>query len=286
MAVEAFREHVAPGNSVSAKKKIGVLSAALENFAVSGGGTLENFLDFLSDLPPDATAGIGDAPKLAQQSADSIRAAVQTNPLLRQSGAALDPRVLFGDNGEANGTRISVINFVGLPNLINQQLFLNQLAMTLFSWIKKHPCPEGRPVRGLLVIDEAKDFVPSVKSAPCKTSLLRLVAQARKYGLGLVFATQSPKDLDHTVITNCTTHYYGKASSPNAIAVISEQLRLRGGSGGDIPKLDTGRFYVYSESLAAPQKIRVPLCLSHHPPNPLNENEVLARARASKARLK
>lgn len=285
MSVEAFREHVAPGNSVAAKKKIGVLSAALENFALSGGAGLEDFLQFLSDLPSNATAGIGDAPKLAQQIADSIRAAVQTNPLLRQSGAALDPRVLFGDHGGSGRTRISVINCVGLPNLINQQLFLNQLAMTLFSWIKKHPCPEGRPVRGLLVIDEAKDFVPSIRSVPCKTSLLRLVAQARKYGLGLVFATQSPRDLDHNVITNCTTQYYGKASSPNAIDVIAEQLRLRGGGGGDIPKLDTGRFYVYSESLPAPQKIRVPMCLSHHPPNPLNESEVLQRAGASRRRL-
>jgi len=285
MAREAFRGIVAPGSSITAQKKVGVLSAALHNFALAQGGDLEDFVEFLSNLPEDATAKISDAPKLAQQIADSIRAEMQTNPLLRQSGARLDPRILFGDDRRSGKTRISVINLVGLPNLTNQQQFLNQLAMTLFTWIKKNPAAGNRPIRGLFVIDEAKDFVPSIRSVPCKDSLLRLTAQARKYGLGLIFATQSPKDLDHTIITNCTTHFYGKASSPNAIQVISDQIKIRGGSGTDIPKLNTGEFYVYTEKLNAPLRVNVPLCLSYHPPNPLNETEVIDRARNSRSRI-
>ncbi len=284
MAMEAFREIAAPGNSLAARKKLGILSAALHHFAKGPGGGLEEFVAFLSDLPHAASGEIGDAPKVAREIADSIRAAVQTNPLLRQRGAAMDPGMLFGEENREK-TRISVINFVGLPQPINQQVFLNQLSMTLFSWIKKHPAAGDRPIRGLFVIDEARDFVPSVRAAPCKTSLLRLTAQARKYGLGMVFATQSPKDLDHTVVTNCATQYYGKASSPNAINVIADQLRLRGGDGADIPALKTGRFYLYTENLDAPAKVQVPLCLSHHPPNPLNETEVLERAARSRRRM-
>jgi DNA helicase HerA-like ATPase len=73
--------------------------------------------------------------------------------------------------------------------------FVNQLEMALFSWIKKNPSPRGRPLTGLLVMDEAQNFAPSQKSTPCKESTLALVAQARKYGLGMVFATQVSNQL-------------------------------------------------------------------------------------------
>jgi hypothetical protein len=277
MARESLQPIVAAGASSGAQKKQGVLTAALKYFAKHQGGRLRNFINLLSDLPPEAGGGISNSVKLAQEIADLLRAEVQKNVLLRQSGTALDPAVLFGD-GTANRPRISVINFIGLPSLESQQQFLNQLAMTLFTWIKKYPAPPERPLRGLLIIDEAKDLVPSGKSVPCKASILRLAAQARKYGLGLIFATQTPKSIDHNIIANCSTHYYGKASSPAAIDAIREQLKSRGGSGHDIATLKTGCFYVYTEGLQAPVKVSIPLCLSYHPTSPLDETEVLKRA--------
>jgi Helicase HerA, central domain len=277
MARESLQPIVAAGASSGAQKKQGVLTAALKYFAKHQGARLRNFINLLSDLPPEAGGGISNSVKLAQEMADLLRAEVQKNVLLRQSGTALDPAVLFGD-GTANRPRISVINFTGLPSFESQQQFLNQLAMTLFTWIKKHPAPPERPLRGLLIIDEAKDLVPSGKSVPCKASILRLAAQARKYGLGLIFATQAPKSIDHNIIANCSTHYYGKASSPAAIDAIREQLKSRGGSGHDIATLKTGCFYVYTEGLQAPIKVSIPLCLSHHPASPLDETEVLKRA--------
>jgi DNA helicase HerA-like ATPase len=154
--------------------------------------------------------------------------------------------------------------------------------MTLFTWIKKNPAPVDKPLRGLLVIDEAKDFVPSRGSTPCKASINRLAAQARKYGLGLIFATQAPKSIDHNIIANCSTQFYGRANSPAAIEVIQEQLSQRGGGGQDIAKLTRGQFYIASETLTTPTKILTPLCLSYHPPTPLDEAEVMQRAITSR----
>jgi len=145
---------------------------------------------------------------------------------------------------------------------------------------EKHPAKDG--LGGLLVIDEAKDFVPSGRSSPCLQSMLRLVAQARKYGLGLVFATQEPKSIDHRIIANCSTHAYGKVGSPAALAVVQEQLAQRGGSGNDVPRLKTGQFYFHSEGLNHPIRIQSRLCLSHHPSAPLDEAQVLERARRSR----
>ncbi len=280
MARDALQEIVAPGKSQASTLKRGILKAALLYFAQNGGGRLPDLIDLLSELPPEAGGGIADAGKKAQAMADSLRAEVLNNPLLRQTGVALDPAILFNLGQSSGKTRISILNFVGLPSIGAQQQFLNQLFMTLFTWIKKNPAPTDQPVRGLLILDEAKDFVPSTQSTPCKASLNRLVAQARKYGLGLIFATQAPKSIDHNIIANCSTQFYGRANSPAAIDVIQEQLRQRGGSGQDIARLERGQFYVVSESLATPTKILTPLCLSHHPPTPLDEVAVLNQAKA------
>ncbi|MEO1591015.1 MAG: ATP-binding protein, partial [Cyanobacteria bacterium J06632_22] len=276
MARDSLQDIVAAGKGKTDQINRGLLRSALEHFARAGGGDLEYFAEYLRELPEEASVNISKAQKRAQDMADLLSAAISNNPLLRQRGAALDPAILFGPGNHK--TRISILNFIGLPGLPQQQQFLNQLAMTLFTWIKKNPAPAGVPLRGLLVIDEAKDFLPSQQTTACKSSLNRLAAQARKYGLGLIFATQAPKSIDHNVVANCSTQFYGRANSPSAIEVVRDQLRQRGGDGHDVAKLGRGQFYVVSESITPPVKLLTPLCLSHHPSSPLDENEVLRRS--------
>ncbi len=285
MARDSLQEIVASGKSATAKIRQGVLRSALEYFAKKGGGSLEEFALFLTELPSEAGGGIGNAEKRGREIADLLNAEMANNPLLRQTGSALDPAILLGLSS-AGKTHISIINFIGLPGLNAQQQFLNQLAMTLFTWIKKNPSPVNRPLRGLLVIDEAKDFVPSASSTACKASIVRLAAQARKYGLGLIFATQEPKSIAHSIIANCSTQFYGRVNSPAAIEVIQAQLSQRGGSEQDVAQLEQGQFYVASEALTKPTKILAPLCLSYHPPTPLDEREVMRRAVVSRSAVK
>jgi hypothetical protein len=287
MVRESLAPVVATGQSAASKNKVGILSSSLRFLARHGGGKLGDLIGLLEDLPPEAGLNVANEATLAKQMADAIKVAVETNPLLRSSGTPLDPAVLFGADSSSR-TRISVINFTGLSELEPQRAFLNQLAMTLFGWIKKNPEPGTRPLRGLLVIDEAKDFVPSQKASICKESLSRLTAQARKYHLGLVFATQNPKDIDNKIVANCSTHYYGKVNSPAAIEVVRDLIRMKGGSGDDVAKLPRGQFYVHNADaqLLSLTKVQVPLCLSRHPDNPLDEAAILKKAVASMERLK
>ncbi len=287
MVCETLRTIVAPGSGAAAKNKAGILAAALRYFAQQGGGSLQQFVALLAALPDDAGIGISKETKLAAEMADRIKAEIAQNPLLNSCGKGLNPALLFGDVANSGKTRVSVISLIGLPSLEAQRQFLNQLAMTLFSWIKRNPSPPNRSLRGLLVIDEAKDFIPSRGGSACKSSLMRLTAQARKYHLGVVFATQNPKEIESAVVGNCSTHYYGKANSPQAIDVIKDQIRAKGGDGSDIAKLTSGRFYVYNADagLASPAKVMVPMCLSQHPINPLTTDEVISRAANSRLRV-
>lgn len=281
MARASLEPIVALSKGAAGKVKTGLLASAIRHFALSGGGSLHDLVDLLAELPPEAHSGFDKAEKHGRELADALRSEMETNPLLRGTGASLDPAVLLGARTPGK-TRVSVVNLSGLPGLPAQQHLVNQLAMTLFTWIKKNP-PKGRALQGLLVVDEARDFVPSGASVPGKDSLIRLAAQARKYGLGLVFATQAPKSIDHNVIANCSTQFFGRANSPAAIETVQQQLQLRGGTGSDVAKLPKGCFYVYTEGLQAAVKVQVPLCLSHHPASPPDESEIHAKAVRSRA---
>lgn len=282
MACDGLKEIVASGNSQKAKKSHGILVNSLRYFAKHFPDKgLNGFIEFLSELPNEAELGLEKEQKLAKEIAGSLKVEQTTNPLLTEGGSPLDPLVLFGDDGDRDKTRISVISLVKLKGQNAAHSFLNQLAMELFSWIKQNPTPpDDRPLRGLLVIDEARDFVPSQKSTECKESIMRLAAQARKYRLGLVFATQHPKDIQTKIVGNCATHLYGLNNSPASIQTLQDLMAQKGGSGDDIPKLKAGQFYIYNADAGhkSPVKIKIPFSLSYSPKNPLEEANIMHKA--------
>jgi hypothetical protein len=282
--IEALLPIVAKGKTQASETKRGILSRTLGYMARRGGRGLDELIEILGDLPPDAALGVAKEAKHAADMADALRVAREVDPLLKARGTPFDPALLLGPSTLDRPARVSVVSLIGLGSLESQRRFLNQLAMTLFSWIKKNPDPGDRPLRGLLVIDEAKDFVPSIKTSTCRESLLRLGAQARKYHLGLVFATQNPRDVDNRLQSNCSTHVYGKMNSPATIQATADLIRLKGGSGDDVPRLRAGWFYVHNADvgMTAPVRVEAAYSLSQHPPTPLDEPAIIARASASR----
>lgn len=255
----------------------GVLADALRHFASVGGVSLKNMTALLAELP-EGVSEIGNAEKIAAKMADELKAAVATNPLLKTTGPVLDPTLLFHGRDAAR-TRISVVNLSGLPSNESKEDFVNRLQMTLFGWIKKHPSPRGM----LYVIDEAQTFIPSSGGALSKTSGVQLVAQARKYGLGMIAVTQAPKGIDNKVVSNCTTHFLGKQNAPATIDAAKELIAASGGRADDLGKLATGEFYFKTEKSGKPVKVRTPICLSYHPANPPTPEEVIEISKRSAA---
>jgi hypothetical protein len=255
----------------------GVLADALRAFANKGGGDLKAMTALLADLP-EGVSEIGNADKLGAKMADELKAAVATNPLLKATGPVLDPKLLFFGR-DLSKTRVSVINLSGLASDEAKEDFVNRLQMTLFGWVKKHPSPRGL----LYVIDEAQVFIPSGAGALSKTSGIQLVAQARKYGLGMIAVTQAPKGIDNKVVSNCTTQFLGKQNSPTDQQSVKSMIAATGGSADDVGKLAAGEFYFKTEKSGKPFKLKTPICLSFHPPNPPTPEEVVARARRSVA---
>ena len=170
-----------------------------------------------------------------------------------------------------------MISLIGLASDEQRQSFVNQLQMALFAWIKRHPAGD-RPLGGLFVMDEAQTFAPSGAMTACTHSTLALASQARKYGLGLVFATQAPKGLHNHIPGNAATQFFGLLNSPIQIEAARQVARAKGGDVPDVSRLSAGQFYTALEGSPF-VKVRTPLCLTYHPRSPLSPEEVVERAR-------
>lgn len=251
-----------------------VLREALTHYARAGKRDLNRFIELLAELP-EGVSKLSTGTAMAADLAETLRAAVVNDPLLGGPGEATDPGILLTPSA-GRRARISVISFIGLPSEEQRQGFVSQLQWEVFAWIKRHPAVD-RPLGGLFVMDEAQTIAPSTALTASTQSTILLASQARKYGLGLVLATQAPKGVHNQVVGNATTQFFGRLNSPAQVAAANEMAKAKSSSVDDISRLERGQFYATGENFAF-RRMRVPLCLSHHPPSPLRLEEVLDRA--------
>jgi hypothetical protein len=274
-AVAALAPHArVDGKTDKAHLGRAVLREALMSYAKHGASDLRGFIGMLNALPDDVSL-LDDAPKLGANMAQLLTAAMVNDPMFGGRGAPVDPGQLLTPSA-GHRARVSVISFVGLPDDHQRQNFVNQLQIALFAWIKRNPAGD-RPLGGLFVMDEAQTLAPSGAMTPCTQSTLALASQARKYGLGLVFATQAPKGLHNRIPGNAATQFFGLLNSPAQITAAQDMARAKGSDISDVARLRTGQFYSTIEG-GEFVKLQSPLCLSHHPKSPLTSEEVLERA--------
>lgn len=259
------------GNSRSAIQQFGLLKRALEAYVRGSEHTLSGFVDFLNE-PPDGIVN-SRTRRIATQIADTLEAVADTDRLSDESGTLADPGVLLTP-AAGKTARISVINFVGLSEE-ERPRFVSRLQAALFSWFKAHPAGEGR-LGGLLVMDEAQNFVPSGAAKPSTESTIEIIRQVRKYGLGLVLASQAPRGIHNQVLGNTANQFIGRLTATAQINTAQQMAEARNGSLDNLSGLAAGTFYAAGEGTTF-TKIQTPVCLSHHA-GPLRENEVIERA--------
>ncbi len=279
-AIEAAVARLVPHARIANETKFAVrgravLKEALKYYARNDRRDLNGFVDLLAELP-DGVSKLNSAAATAADLAETLRAAMVNDPLLGGQGEPTDPGVLLQPSA-GRKARISVISFVGLPSDEQRQGFISQLQLEVFAWIKRNPAVD-RPLGGLMVMDEAQTIAPSGGVTASTQTTILLASQARKYGLGLLLATQAPKGVHNQITGNATTQFFGRLNSPAQIAAATEMARAKGSSVADISRLERGQFYVTGDTFGF-RRMRAPLCLSHHPPSPLRLEEVVERAR-------
>jgi hypothetical protein len=86
--------------------------------------------------------------------------------------------------------------------------FITLLYSAVETWMRSQT---GSPsLRALVYFDEIFGYLPPVANPPSKEPMLRMLKQARAFGIGMVLATQNPVDLDYKALANAGTWFIGK----------------------------------------------------------------------------
>ena len=125
-------------------------------------------------------------------------------------------------------TPINVI-YVGHLSIEDQQYVMARVTSELDKWMRVSPTPNDK-LKLLLAIDELggsggkESFFPPSAKPISKPPLMRLVRQARKYGCGLVFATQNVKDIDYKGLGNISNWFVGQLKNAREHQYIGEGM--------------------------------------------------------------
>jgi hypothetical protein len=122
-----------------------------------------------------------------------------------REGAPMDIKaLLFAEDGRP---RHSVFYIAHLSDG-ERMFFVTLLLSAIDTWMRTQS--GSTSLRALLYFDELYGYLPPTAMPPSKTPLLRMLKQARAFGVGLVLATQNPVDVDYKALSNAGTWFVGK----------------------------------------------------------------------------
>jgi len=89
-------------------------------------------------------------------------------------------------------------------------------------------------LRALVYFDEIFGYLPPTANPPSKKPMLRMLKQARAFGVGMVVATQNPVDIDYKGLSNAGTWFVGRLQTERD----KERLLdgLQGAAGGNFDR--------------------------------------------------
>ncbi len=126
--------------------------------------------------------------------------------------------------------RHSVFYLAHLPDS-ERMFFVTLLLAAVEAWMRAEA--GSSVLRAILYIDEVLGYLPPVANPPSKPPLLRLLKQARAFGLGVLLTTQNPVDLDYKGLGNAGTWFVGKLQTEQDKARLLDGLEsIVAGKGG------------------------------------------------------
>ena len=112
--------------------------------------------------------------------------------------------LLYGANGKP---RHSVFYIAHLSDA-ERMFFVTLLYSAVESWMRTQSGTSS--LRAIVYFDEIFGYLPPVSNPPSKEPMLRMLKQARAFGVGQVLVTQNPVDLDYKGLSNAGTWMIGK----------------------------------------------------------------------------
>jgi len=163
---------------------------------------------------------------------DRIGLALQLNNFLAspsfqvwQQGQTLDIGSIL--NSTSGKPRHSIFYIAHLSE--NERMFfVTLLFAAVESWMRGQRGTGN--LRAIVYFDEIMGYLPPVSNPASKTVMLRMLKQARAFGVGLVLATQNPVDVDYKALSNAGTWMIGRLQTDQDKQRLLDGLTSAGGT--------------------------------------------------------
>jgi hypothetical protein len=188
-----------------------LLSNILENAWSAGQSLTLETLILQTQTPPFPKLGVFDVESffpardrqaLAMQ-LNSVLAAPSFQPWVMGQPLAIESLLRRPDGRPRHS-----IFYIAHLSETERMFFVTLLLSAMDAWMRTRSGASG--LRALVYFDDVLGFLPPVANPPSKTVILRMFKQARAFGVGLIFATQNPVDLDYKALSNAGTWFIGK----------------------------------------------------------------------------
>ena len=180
----------------------------------------------------------------------------------------------IGDNEAKNGT-VAVVDLSLVPTEVIH-IIVSVLARMIFEASQRYRRENDRSLPTTLVLEEAHTFIhrgltsesASPASRACAEVFEKIAREGRKFGLGLVLASQSPSEIAPTVLSQCNTfllHRLAKDSDQDLVKRLvpdSLGMLLR-----ELPSLPTRRAILLGWAAPAPTLVEIKEIPKDHRPH-------------------
>lgn len=216
-------------------------------------GDMTQLIDLVLNPPEKIHATLNGlvAKKEPEEIARKLRfLTVGTSSLMFEMGVQIDIN-LFVDNSDGK-VPVNIIYLNTLTSENDKQFFLAALLKELYCWMLKNPSSD---LRMLFYVDEIAPYIPPYpRNPPPKNAFALLFKQARKYGIGLVSATQNVTDIDYKALAQVNTWSLGRMMTTQDIARVQKIIQSIDPAHAEtilqkLPSLRTGEFLLLSPDL-------------------------------------
>lgn len=162
---------------------------------------------------------------------DRFQLAMQLNNFLAspsfevwREGVPLDiGDLLFSPTGKPRHS----IFYLAHLNENERMFFVTLLFASIESWMRTQRGTSA--LRALVYFDEILGYLPPVANPPSRPIMLRMLKQARAFGVGLLLATQNPVDVDYKGLSNAGTWFVGRLQTDQDKQRLLDGLESAGG---------------------------------------------------------
>ncbi len=110
-----------------------------------------------------------------------------------------------------------------------RMFFVTLLLSAVETWMRTQA--GSSTLRAIVYMDEIFGYIPPTANPPSKQTMLRMLKQARAFGVGMLLATQNPVDVDYKGLSNTGTWIIGKLQTDQDKQRLLDGLEGAAGSG-------------------------------------------------------